>query len=621
MTQQKIRWLVALMSLALIGLVVFQVFGIRETLNAKADQFDGTVTEAMDAVVHKLEKVEVTVLTNRQLAAERRKEQLQHLAIPQKTVKTPQVVKNKKQHSPSKPVTTADPATITRKYASQTPIVQQWEFYGRVTAPSDVLGRPSGQLTEAEMHYIGEYYRNDGPNNTADRSREELEKRYDETMFRNLRRDVETAKLRKDSVSRFLSSRVTGSKSKNTATKPAKTKPRTVVVKEPKRSLRRVDSSKSRPLTEYEKAEQKSRVMREVFLDLLTNDRPLTQRVDMTILDSLLKYEFQLRGIDLPFEYGLRSDDNPHDFVFTSSPGYREDRLLAGYSMQLFPSDLLATDNMLFVYFPERQSYLAEQVWTTLISSVILILVMGVCFYVAMSTIVRQKKLSDMKNDFINNMTHEFKTPVSTISLATQMLEDDAVAASPTMLKRYLGIIRDENQRLGSQVEKVLQAARFDRGEVKMNREQTDMHELIETVVHSLSPQVEARNGILETHLQANPSIITGDEVHLTNLIFNLLDNAIKYSGETTDVSIRTENATGALKITVSDKGIGMNKEALRHIFEQFYRVPTGNVHDVKGFGLGLSYVKKIVDEHKGSIKVDSTPGKGSTFEIALPYV
>lgn len=616
MTQQKIRWLVVLMSLALIGLVIFQVVGVRETLNAKEDQFDGSVTEALDAVAHKLEKTEVAVLTSRRLAAERRKEKLQQIAIHDRPAKTEP--KGRKA-SPRK----ADPATIQR-YASHSPIVQQWEFYGRVTVPSDVLNRTNGTLTDAEMHYVEEYYRNESPPlNPDNRLRSELEKTYDETMFRNLRKDVESVKARRDSVGKFLANRVVGDRKaapvRKHMPKEAAAKPK-VTFSRPRVS--RIDSARlpHRHMTEFEKAEQKSRVMREVLLDMFTNDRPLNQRVDMAILDSLLKNEMSIRGISIPFEYGLRSDDNPHDFIFTSSPGYREDRLLEGYSMQLFPSDLLATDNMLYVYFPERQSYLAQQVWTTLVSSVILILVMASCFYVAMSTIVRQKKLSDMKNDFINNMTHEFKTPVSTISLATQMLSDEAVAASPSMLNRYLGIIRDENQRLGSQVEKVLQAARFDRGEVRMMRDQVDLHELIETVVHSLSPQVEARNGVMHTNLGAKQSIVTGDEVHLTNLIFNLLDNAIKYSGEVTDVSVSTASSADGVRVTISDKGIGMTKENLRHIFEQFYRVPTGNVHDVKGFGLGLSYVKKIVEEHKGTIRVDSAPGKGSTFEVWLPF-
>lgn len=614
MTQQKIRWLVVLMSLALIGLVIFQVVGLRETLNAKEDQFDGSVTEALDAVAHKLEKTEVAVLTSRRLAAERRKEKLQQIAIHDRPAKP-----EGKRPRPTR--READPATIQR-YASHSPIIQQWEFYGRTTVPSDVLNRTNGTLTDAEMHYVEEYYRNESPPLNPDtRLRSELEKTYDETMFRNLRKDVESVKARRDSVGKFLANRVVGDRRAAPRRKPVAREAKPKVAFSQPRVLK-IDSARlpHRHMTEFEKAEQKSRVMREVLLDMFTNDRPLNQRVDMAILDSLLKNEMSIRGISIPFEYGLRSDDTPHDFIFTSSPGYREDRLLDGYSMQLFPSDLMATENMLYVYFPERSSYLAQQVWTTLVSSVVLILVMASCFYVAMSTIVRQKKLSDMKNDFINNMTHEFKTPVSTISLATQMLSDEAVAASPSMLSRYLGIIRDENQRLGSQVEKVLQAARFDRGEVRMMRDQVDLHDVVETVAHSLSPQIEARKGVLHTRLEAKRPTVTGDDVHLTNLIFNLLDNAIKYSGEVTDVSITTANAAEGVKITVSDKGIGMTKENLRHIFEQFYRVPTGNVHDVKGFGLGLSYVKKIVEEHKGTIRVDSSPGKGSTFEVWLPF-
>ncbi|MFT4030925.1 MAG: HAMP domain-containing sensor histidine kinase [Siphonobacter sp.] len=612
MTQQKIRWLVALMSLALIGLVIFQVFGIRETLEAKADQFDGTVTESMDAVAHKLEKVEIAIRTNRRLAAERRKNQLQHISIHN------QPIKHTTFRHPARPrKTEPDPSTVER-YASHSPIVQQWEFYGRITVPTDVLVRTNGALPEAELRYIEQVTKTEEAALESN-PRDELEKSYDNTMFRSLRRDVEKVKSHRDSLGRILSSRVTGKNSKN---RPNVKTPK--VIQRPQRSLVKRNRKDSMlmvktPMTEYEKAEQKSRIMREVFLDLLTNDLPLTQRIDLQTLDSLLKNEFAMRGINLPFEYGICADDHPKDFIFTSSPGYREDRLLGGYSVQLFPSDLMATDNMLFVYFPERQVYLAEQVWTTLASSVILILVMAVCFYIALSTILRQKKLSDMKNDFINNMTHEFKTPVSTISLATQMLEDDAVAASPSMLKRYLGIIRDENQRLGSQVEKVLQAARFDRGEVKMNRNPVDMHELIETVIHSLSPQIEAKNGLVSTHLIATDDVITGDEVHLTNLIFNLLDNAIKYSPEQLEIAIQTENARNGFLLRISDRGLGISKEALRHIFEQFYRVPTGNVHNIKGFGLGLSYVRKIVEEHKGTISVDSTPGKGSTFNVWLP--
>jgi two-component system phosphate regulon sensor histidine kinase PhoR len=250
----------------------------------------------------------------------------------------------------------------------------------------------------------------------------------------------------------------------------------------------------------------------------------------------------------------------------------------------------------------------------------VLILVILCCFYFAISTILKQKKLSDVKNDFINNMTHEFKTPISTISLACEVLQDEAVSKNPTQMNRYLHIIRDENKRLGQQVEKVLQAAMLDRGEVKLKLTEVDMHEVVDTVLQNIGVQIEKRSGRVDLILEADQPIIAADEVHITNIIHNLLDNANKYSVESPQISIHTRSLPDGISIRIADKGIGMTKEAINRIFDRFYRVPTGNVHNVKGFGLGLSYVKTILQGHNGSIRVESEPGKGSTFEVFLPY-
>jgi two-component system phosphate regulon sensor histidine kinase PhoR len=229
---------------------------------------------------------------------------------------------------------------------------------------------------------------------------------------------------------------------------------------------------------------------------------------------------------------------------------------------------------------------------------------------------LRQKKLADIKNDFINNMTHEFKTPISTISLAVEVMKDNEVKKDSSKMSRYLNIIQDENRRLGTQVEKVLQMALLDKGEVKLRLGEVDVHETIEQVLTNLSVQIEQKNGIVNLELEAENPAIEADEVHLTNIIYNLLDNANKYSPENPVITIRTENAGNALKISILDKGIGMTKEQITRIFERFYRVPTGNLHDVKGFGLGLSYVKKMVESHNGQIFVESKLGEGSKFEI-----
>jgi two-component system phosphate regulon sensor histidine kinase PhoR len=213
-------------------------------------------------------------------------------------------------------------------------------------------------------------------------------------------------------------------------------------------------------------------------------------------------------------------------------------------------------------------------------------------------------------------MTHEFKTPISTISLAVEVMKDGEVKKDKGKMNRYLNIIQDENRRLGTQVEKVLQMALLDKGEVKLRLDSVDIHGTIEQVLTNLSVQIEQKNGIVNLKLKADKSEIVADEVHLTNIIYNLLDNANKYSPENSEITICTENLANSLKISISDKGIGMTKEQVTRIFERFYRVPTGNLHDVKGFGLGLSYVKKMVELHNGQIFVESKPGEGSKFEI-----
>jgi two-component system phosphate regulon sensor histidine kinase PhoR len=228
----------------------------------------------------------------------------------------------------------------------------------------------------------------------------------------------------------------------------------------------------------------------------------------------------------------------------------------------------------------------------------------------------KQKKLAEIKNDFINNMTHEFKTPISTISLAVEVMKDGDVKKDSGKINRYLNIIQDENRRLGTQVEKVLQMALLDKGEVKLRLDSVDIHGTIEQVLTNLSVQIEQKNGIVNLKLKADKSEIVADEVHLTNIIYNLLDNANKYSPENSEITICTKNLANSLKISISDNGIGMTKDQMARIFERFYRVPTGNLHDVKGFGLGLSYVKKMVELHNGQIFVESKLGEGSKFEI-----
>lgn len=354
--------------------------------------------------------------------------------------------------------------------------------------------------------------------------------------------------------------------------------------------------------------------MRNVLTDVIHGSRDIYERLDRQTLDTLLKNELKIRGIFIPYQYGVKNSSN---LIFSSfAVNYTPDLLKKAYKVLLFPNDLQPQNHFLYVYFPDTQGFILRNMWTVFLSSLLLFLVVGGVFYSSISTMFKQKKLAEIKNDFINNMTHEFKTPISTISLAVEVMKDGEVKKDKGKMNRYLNIIQDENRRLGTQVEKVLQMALLDKGEVKLRLDSVDIHGTIEQVLTNLSVQIEQKNGIVNLKLKADKSEIVADEVHLTNIIYNLLDNANKYSPENSEITICTENLANSLKISISDKGIGMTKDQMARIFERFYRVPTGNLHDVKGFGLGLSYVKKMVELHNGQIFVESKLGEGSKFEI-----
>ena len=366
--------------------------------------------------------------------------------------------------------------------------------------------------------------------------------------------------------------------------------------------------------TNFERTQNKAELVRNVLTDVIHGSRDIYERLDRQTLDTLLKKELRSRGISLAYQYGVKNSSN---LIFSSfAVNYTPELLQKAYKVLLFPNDIQPQNHFLYVYFLNTQGFILSNMWSVFVSSVLLLLAVGGVFYSSIYTMLKQKKLADIKNDFINNMTHEFKTPISTISLAVEVMKDGDVKKDSTKMNRYLNIIQDENRRLGTQVEKVLQMALLDKGEVKLRLARVDVHEIIEQVLINLSVQIEQKNGIVNLELDASNAEIEADEVHLTNIIYNLLDNANKYSTENPEITIHTENVDNLLKISVLDKGIGMTKEQIGRVFERFYRVPTGNRHDVKGFGLGLSYVKKMVESHNGQISVESKLGEGSKFEI-----
>ena len=357
------------------------------------------------------------------------------------------------------------------------------------------------------------------------------------------------------------------------------------------------------------------------------------EAIDMAKLDGYINKELQNQDIDIDFDYGVYSNESKVFMIvngnfYVSEVGGSSDLEMkvenqglynTKYDIPLFNTDT-KSPGTLKIFFINKTGYLWSKVWISLLSSILFTSLILFCFAYVVYVIFKQKKVSEMKTDFINNMTHEFKTPIATISLATDSITSDKIINEEEKIRRFAGIIKQENKRMLNQVEKVLQMATIDKEDFKLRLSQIDLHELINQAARNMSLKVDQRGGKLSSDLKAEKYIIQADQNHISNILHNLLDNAEKYSPEKPEISISTKNTKNGIEITIKDKGIGMSKDALKNIFDKFYRVHTGNRHDVKGFGLGLSYVKALVTAHNGTINVSSEPGKGSSFKLILPF-
>ncbi len=339
--------------------------------------------------------------------------------------------------------------------------------------------------------------------------------------------------------------------------------------------------------------------------------------IDTTLLASLLMQYIDYHKLDPDFEYAILKTSND-SIIYSSSENIpkslKKDCHKACLSC-LWKEEFFHLE----VYFPSQRKVVLVEMSVWLVFTAIFFLILIFTFMYIINTIIKQKKLSEIKNDFINNMTHEFKTPISTISLASEVLLQTNADASPERIKKYLKIIYDENIRMRGQVDRVLQVARLDRDEFSLAKSEFDLHQLVRnTVQHLCFDQCEEVTTV-NYHFDADQFILNADEMHIKNVVTNLVDNAIKYSSNGTSLNIQTNNKQEGILLSIEDNGIGMSKETIKHIFDKFYRVPTGNIHNVKGFGLGLYYVKNMVDAHGGHIEVKSEINKGSRFDIYLP--
>jgi two-component system phosphate regulon sensor histidine kinase PhoR len=331
-----------------------------------------------------------------------------------------------------------------------------------------------------------------------------------------------------------------------------------------------------------------------------------------------LRRSFLFSGIETPFEFAIIKDGKVLEGKFKKSQ--KKDFLNSNYMVQLFPDNIIRQNLIVSVIFPERANYIMGSMTWLLGGSMLFSLIILATFALSLYFIIRQKKISEMKSDFLNNMTHEFKTPIATISLAADTITNPKVINDETSIRHFISMIKKENSRMNRKVETILQIASLDKKEIAFKFENISLHSVIERAADTIEIQVHQKNGRINLKLNAEEPVILGDKEHLINLVNNLLDNALKYSPENPDITVETKNNDKGIILSVQDRGIGMSKSVQSKIFERFYRQSSGNVHDVKGFGLGLNYVRAIIDAHKGNVTVTSEPGRGSRFDIFLPF-
>ena len=400
--------------------------------------------------------------------------------------------------------------------------------------------------------------------------------------------------------------------------KPASV-PKAMILRKDKNSLS--DAAKSMQEIVRNRYVYQKGLLDEVVYNILytASDKPLKERINFRMLDQDINNELKNNGINIPYHFTVSTTDGREVY---RCPDYEEKGREYSYQQLLFRNDPQSKMGVVRIHFPDMSSYIFSSV-RFMIPSIIFTIVLLITFLFTLFVVFRQKRYSEIKNDFINNMTHELKTPIASISLAAQMMNDDSVPKTEQMTRHLGSVIADESKRLRFLVEKVLQMSMFDKKSIVFKKKELDLNEMVEQIAQTFTLRVEHTGGKIYTEIEAVDSGIYVDEVHFQNAITNLMDNAVKYRkpDEPIDIYIRTWNDHGHLCLSIRDTGQGIKKENLKKIFDKFYRVHTGNKHDVKGFGLGLAYVKKVIDLHQGEIKAESEVGKGTKFTIILPVL
>ncbi|WP_046745460.1 sensor histidine kinase [Kordia zhangzhouensis] len=373
------------------------------------------------------------------------------------------------------------------------------------------------------------------------------------------------------------------------------------------------------PVQKFKKVNNVSKVMSKYndVINELTRQLPIHQRISNDLLEFLLQAYLDEMHLELDFEFGVYDDGLATKI---KSDGFKIDND-GMYDVPLFEEEDRKSGYTLFVSFPKKNKYVLSSIMGMAIMSIVFTLIIIIAYSSALYQLIKQKQISEIKTDFINNMTHEFKTPIATINLALDAVKNPKIIDDKEKVKRYLGMIREENKRMHAQVENVLRISKLEKNQLEISKEAIDVHDLIEDAMSHIELIVEDRKGYVKTHLEAVGSEVMANDTHFTNVLVNILDNAVKYTEGEPKIDIYTENIKNHILIKIKDQGQGMSKSVQKRIFEKFYREHTGDIHNVKGHGLGLAYVKRIVDDHEGHISVESEKGKGSTFIIKLPLI
>ncbi|MCF8465392.1 MAG: HAMP domain-containing histidine kinase [Flavobacteriales bacterium] len=567
MGQNTIKATVILMTVALVGLIGIQVYWINNAVMLRQQKFHSTVNEALGNVVYQYEKLKTAERLALKMDLHDKRNQLvfQMDSINRAIRKTQDSLMNLQQ---TKDGRTPDLQTLRDGYNDA--------FFNPNQNVAHVL---SGNQEARFQISVYEEFLIDSGGTYVKRSRE---KHFESPNYGPMRKPVLPES--DDDVVWYM------------------------------------DSMKQAQNMNLQWLEKRADMVNEIFEEIVNVDLyGQSDEIDTLALDSLLQQQLKNKGIGAEYAYGI-FDPFMNAFYLEGETENLDGILASEHKVNLTPGNVFSPPKFLSIFFPNQNKYLLRTMWLLLTISAMFILVIIFSFSFTVSTIIRQKKVSEIKNDFINNMTHELKTPISTISLACQALSDPDIKMREGIVDNYINVIADENKRLAMVVENVLRTAVMDKGELKLKIVDMNVDEVVDQVLQNMNIQLERRGGSFITDLQATNTFVQADKVHLTNVVFNLVDNALKYTEKIPVIKVGTRNEAQGIVVFVEDNGIGISKENQKKIFDKLYRVPTGNIHNVKGFGLGLSYVKAIVEKHNGWIKVKSELNKGSRFEILIPH-